>query len=130
MIDNAYFSDIIGFSFSTEFNEFIKIDNTGYFVTLKLKRNDVPLFMEHDIIPIHIGNGVFVLKVHLSNVTDIRFNNLKIRNLGDDRLLKIPVSNIDLNEIALKRYSIKTYKTTSCYATKMLIDIKKEGFSA
>ena len=124
-MNNAYFEDFDAFIFSTNFYEFIHQSRGGYFVTLCIDKFDVLTFMEHDIIPIHMYNGDFAIKVHLSNLTDIQINGLKLLNLSDERLSKIPLSSIILDEIALKRYSPKSNNKAQCYATKMYVTLRK-----
>lgn len=106
---------------------FIKEDNRGYFIDIRINKSDVVKFMTLGLVPTyHADKDIFTLSFALNNTTKIRVNDIRVTslNLDDDRLQKIPLSLISIREIALKRYSKKTdYKPQQCYATKAVFCI-------
>ena len=106
---------------------FIKEDNRGYFIDIKINKTDVVKFMTLGLVPTYQPDkDIFTLSVALNNATKIRINGIRATslNLDDNRLQQIPLSLISIRELALKRYSNKTdYKSQQCYATKAIFYI-------
>lgn len=106
---------------------FIKEDNHGYFIDIRINKTDVVKFMMLGIVPTYYADeDIFTISVALNNTTKIRINGIRATslNLEDNRLQKIPASLISIRELALKRYSKKTeYKSRQCYATKAIFCI-------
>jgi len=123
---NCFFEDD-DFTTTVRPASFIKKDNRGYCIDVKINKKDVIKFMILGIIPTyHADEDVFVISIALNNVTKIRINGIRATslNLDDDRLQQIPLSLISIRELALKRYSKKTdYKSQQCYATKAIFCI-------
>lgn len=107
-------------------NSTILWDRIGYYIDILINKRDVVTLMERDVIPKHIGDGKFILRVALSNVTTVKFNGLKLTYLGDDALQYIDISKIKIKQISLKRYTNprRTNKNErQCYATKLIFTI-------
>ena len=106
---------------------FIKEDNRGYFIDIKINKTDVVKFMMLGLVPTyHADEDIFTLSVALNNNTKIRINGIRATslNLDDNRLQQIPLSLISIRELALRQYSKKTdYKSQQCYATKAIFHI-------
>lgn len=117
---NCFFEDS-DFTTSVRPVSFIKEDNRGYFIDIKINKTDVVKFMMLGLIPTYdTDKDIFVLSVALNNATKIRINGIRAPSLklDDTRLQQIPISLISIQELALKRYSKKTRKKWQCYATK------------
>lgn len=123
---NCFFEDN-DFTTTVRPASFIKEDNRGYFIDIRINKTDVVKFMMLGIIPTyHDDKDIFTISVALNNVTKIRINGMRVTslNLDDNRLQQIPLSLISIRELALKRYSKKTdYKSQQCYATKAIFCI-------
>lgn len=123
---NCFFEDN-DFTTTVRPASFIKKDNRGYFIDIKLNKTDVVKFMMLGLVPTyHMDKDIFTLSVALNNATKIRINGIRATslNLDDNRLQQMPLSLISIRELALKRYSIKTdYKSQQCYATKAIFHI-------
>ena len=123
---NCFFEDD-DFTTTVRPTSFIKKDNRGYCIDVRINKKDVVKFMMLGIVPTYNADkDVFVISVSLTNVTKIRINGIRATslNLDDDRLQQIPLSLISIRELALKRYSKKTdYKSQQCYATKAIFCI-------
>ena len=123
---NCFFEDN-DFTTTVRPASFIKKDNRGYFIDIKLNKTDVVKFMMLGFVPTyHADKDIFTLSVALTNATKIRINGIRATslNLDDNRLQQIPLSLISIREIALKRYSEKTdYKSQQCYAVKAIFYI-------
>lgn len=122
---NCMFEDF-DCNLDVELQSTILSDRTGYYIDILIDRDDVIDLLEHDVIPKHIGNGRFILRVALSNRTIITFNGLRLTYLGDDALQKIDIHKIILKQISLKSYSNdrRTNKDVrQCYATKLIFTI-------
>ena len=123
---NCFFEDD-DFTTTVRPASFIKEDNRGYFIDIRINKTDVVKFMMLGLVPTyHDDEDIFTISVALNNVTKIRVNGIRVAslNLEDNRLQKIPISLISIRELALKRYSKKTdYKTQQCYATKAIFSI-------
>lgn len=127
---NCFFEDN-DFSTTVRPASFIKEDNRGYFIDIKINKTDVVKFMMLGLIPVYIKDqDIFVLSVALNYSTKIRINGIRATSLklNDDRLQKIPASIISIRELALKMYSKNTgYKSRQCYATKAIFHIRTES---
>lgn len=127
---NCFFEDD-DFTTTVRPASFIKGDNLGYFLDIKINKKDVIKFMTLGLMPVYKKeDDIFILPVALTNATKIRINGIRAAslNLDDNRLQQIPISLITIRELALKRYSKKTYKKSrQCYATKAIFYINKSS---
>lgn len=123
---NCFFEDD-DFTTTVRPASFIKEDNRGYYIDVRINKTDVVKVMMLGLVPTyHADKDIFVLSVALNNVTKIRINGIRATslNLDDNRLQQIPLSLISIRELALKRYSKKTdYRYQQCYATKAIFHI-------
>ncbi len=124
---NVFFEDT-DLILSTKLDTFIEEDGRGFYIDLIIRRQDVIKLMLIDVVPEHRGDGVFILRVRLTNNTQVSLNGIRVTYLGDERLKSMPLNKINLEEIALKRYSSKTRSKRGprdyCYATKALFKVK------
>lgn len=123
---NCFFEDN-DFTTTVRPASFIKKDNRGYFIDIRINKTDVVKFMMFGLVPTyHADKDIFTLSVTLNNATKIRINGIRATslNLDDNRLQQMPLSLISIRELALKQYSNKTdYKSQQCYATKAIFHI-------
>lgn len=124
---NCFFEDN-DFSTIVRPASFIKKDNRGLYIDVKINKKDVVKFMTLGIVPTYIQkDDIFIISIALTNATKIRINGIRATtlNLDDNRLCKMPTSLITIRELGLKLYSKNTdYKTHQCYATKAIFHIK------
>lgn len=106
---------------------FIKEDDHGYFIDIRINKTDVVKFVMLELVPTYVKEkDIFVISVALTNTTKIRINGIQAASLNlDDQVTKIPVSLISIRELGLKRYSKNTNaKARQCYATKAIFHVK------
>ena len=125
---NCYFEDS-NLYLSVSPIELFNYSDRGYYVIVNIARKDVVRLMENDIIPHHDKDSFFSLKVRLNNNTRIQLNGIRVTNLSDEKLRYIPIDLVTIKELALKRYSNKTYNNEQCYATRLILQVKQpKGF--
>ena len=125
---NCYFEDS-NLYLSVSPIELFNYSDRGYYVIVNIARKDVVRLMENDIIPHHDKDSFFSLKVRLNNNTRIQLNGIRVTNLSDEKLRYIPIDLVTIKELALKRYSNKTYNHEQCYATRLILQVKQpKGF--
>lgn len=123
---NVFFDDT-DLNLSTKIKTFIEEDKYGYYIDLFIRKSDVVKCMCEDIIPIHLQNGKFIIRVRLNNSTNISLNGIRIDYLGDERLKALPLEKLKLREMILKRYFSKRKNPAGyCYATKAIFKIEIE----
>lgn len=112
---------------------FIKEDNRGYFIEIRINKSDVVKFMMLGLVPTYVKeDDIFILPVAINNVTKMRINGIRVSSfdLEDERLQKIPISLLSIKELALKVYSKNTdNKNQQCYATRVIFDVKLQARS-
>lgn len=117
---NVFFEDS-DLNLSTKLDTFIEEDRYGYFIDLIIRKSDVVHCMCFDIVPKHIENNKFTIRVRLNNATNVQLNGIRVNYLGDKRLKKLPITKLKLREMSLKRYSSKRKNPAGyCYATKAI----------
>ena len=120
---NCFFDDT-NYMASVRVASAFKDDSHGYFIEVKVRKIDVPEFLKLGIIPEYSSDGYFFIQVRLTNKTFIQVNGTKIWNLSEPRLAKLPVNQMHINELILKRYSIKNKRRIGqCYATRFIFRI-------
>ena len=129
---NCLFDDV-EFNFRARLNSSILSDGHGYYLELRINRSDVIKLMELGVVPNHIGDGVFILKVGINNRSIITFNGLRLSYFDNDAVRNIDISKIIVKEICLRRYSESTISKNNvkrqCYATRATFTIPGVGIS-
>lgn len=129
---NCLFDDA-DFNFRARLNSSILSDGHGYYLELRINRSDVIKLMELGVVPNHIGDGVFVLQVRLTNKSIITFNGLRLSYFNDEAIQNLDISKIIIKEICLRRYSKSTITKNNtkrqCYATRVIFTIPGVGIS-
>ena len=121
MIKNCFFEDI-DISFTAEIESLIESTQNGYYMKIKIPKSYVKELFNFGIYPFHKSANYWVLKVKLNNLTKVMLNGKLLSWYGDGVFSDIPVKNIRLNELVLKRYTNQRMKDEyqcSCYATRV-----------
>lgn len=121
---NCLFDDV-DCNIRVRLNGFIQHDNRGYYLNVFINRSDVLKLMDNDVIPTHLGNGRYRLRIGLSTKTNITMNGIQLTNLDNRYLKNAKPEEVILKELCLKRYILgtRTSKNGQCYATKMVLTI-------
>ena len=129
---NCLFDDV-DFNFRARLNSSILSDGHGYYLELRINRSDVIKLMELGVVPNHIGNGVFVLQVRITNKSLVTFNGLRLSYFNDEAVRNLDISKVVIKEICLRRYSKNTITKNNtkrqCYATRVTFTIPGVGIS-
>ena len=125
---NVFFEDT-DLNLQTKVYSFLKKDQYGYFIELSIRKSDVLKLMRVDVIPKHTEDDIFILKVRINNNTTVTLNGIKVTFFDDERLKNLPLKELELRELILKRYS-KYRKNPAgyCYATKAVFKINMAKF--
>lgn len=120
---NCLFNDI-DCNLKVRPSSLIQRDFYGYFMDFKISRSDVLKLMDIDVIPVHVNNGHYVLRVRLNNRTSLTVNGIRVLNLENFSVDNLKTQDLYISEICLKRYSL-AHKTLhhQCYGTRLIFRI-------
>ena len=125
---NAFFEDA-DLNLQTKIHNFFEQDRYGYFIGLSIQKSDVLKLMCMDIIPTHIEDDKFILKVRINNNTTVTLNGLRVTSFDNEKFKSLPLKDLELRELVLRKYSQKRKNPVGyCYATKAVFKITLAKF--
>lgn len=119
---NCFFEDV-DLNFSGKLKTGFDRSLDGCFITIGVPSTYVKKLFKYDICPIHFGPSDWGLKVKINNRTRIVLNGRKL-DYYDGRILKdVPISDLVLSEMVIKRYgsALREAYNCDCYAIRIVI---------
>lgn len=102
----------------------INQDRFGWHTIIQIQQKDVLKLMKQGIIPVYnFEKDIFTLRVKVTTSTVFRINGVRIYDIDDKRLQKIPLNKVNIREIAVKKYSEKTKYYDTYYAKRLIFHL-------
>ena len=116
--------DDTNYNLTVKLLSWVKQDGNGYFMDLRIKRTDVVPLMELGITPRYTEDGLFYIRVHISNKTFFSINGIRLYNLDSTSSKDVKLSKIQIKQLYLKIYSKRTKSKRDCYAVRMIFNTR------